>query len=70
MQELLKNKESNNEVPSKVPPWKAVDAALETIPSHLYSLLNYSWFYLIDLDHLTFSVNNWIHFELCDVPKS
>lgn len=54
------------------PSWKEVDYDLEELPTPLCNVGNdllIEWVYLIDLDRLLFVVNNWIFFDLWNIPQ-
>ncbi len=54
------------------PIWKTIDAELEELPSALCNAGNdlwIEWVYTIDLDSELFSVDNWVFFDLWDIPR-
>lgn len=75
MGHLLANEETAHEKygESEVrPTWKEMDSELEELPSALGDVGNnlmVEWAYVIDLDNELFSVNNWIFFDLWDIPR-
>lgn len=54
------------------PTWKEIDSELEELPTALGDVGNglaIEWVYVIDLDNEFFSVDNWIFFNLWDIPR-
>jgi hypothetical protein len=54
------------------PAWKEIDSELEELPTALCGAGNdlmTEWVYVIDLDSELFSVNNWIFFDLWNIPR-
>jgi hypothetical protein len=76
IQDLLVNKETGHEKYNESeaqPTWKEIDSELEELPTALCNRANdlmIEWVYIIDLDNELFSVNNWIFFDLSDIPRN
>ena len=54
------------------PTWKKIDSELQVLPTVLCDVGNdlwIEWVYVIDLDNELFSVDNWIFFNLWDIPR-
>jgi hypothetical protein len=54
------------------PTWKEIDSELEELPIAICDVGNdlmIEWAYIIDLDNELFSVDNWIFFDLRDIPR-
>jgi hypothetical protein len=55
------------------PTWKEIDNELDELPTALCNRGNdlmIEWVYVIDLDNELFSVNNWIFFDLSNIPRN
>lgn len=54
------------------PTWKKIDSELQELPTAFCDVgidLMIEWTYIIDLDNEFFSVDNWIFFDLWNIPR-
>ncbi len=54
-----------------LPPWKPLDWQLHELPTAVWDSRGIAadWTYLVDLDSQRFVINNWIIFDLCNIPR-
>jgi hypothetical protein len=75
MQSLLAKEKTKLEGSGKYarePAWENIDCELEEHPSAIPNAGNdlwIEWTYIVDLDSELFSVNNWITFDLENIPR-
>ena len=52
-------------------PWKLLDCELHELPTAVWDSEDVAadWTYLVDLDCQRFVINNWIVFDLCNIPR-
>lgn len=67
-----KNMSDKNKESEMWPAWKELSSELHELPTALCDVGNdimIEWIYTINLDFELFSVNNWIFFDLWDIPR-
>ncbi|KIW22033.1 uncharacterized protein PV07_12573 [Cladophialophora immunda] len=65
---LAKGRSSETLQDTYEPTWSLIDG-LTSLPSSLCDVERHEWIYLVDLDSELFSINNWMVFELDDIPR-
>ncbi|RFU25786.1 hypothetical protein B7463_g10550, partial [Scytalidium lignicola] len=72
LRDLLAIEETRNNKSKVYPHWRKLDAELYDFPTTLCDSGNdlmIEWVYLIDLDSELFAINNWVFFDLWNIPN-
>ncbi|RMZ76675.1 hypothetical protein DV738_g4818, partial [Chaetothyriales sp. CBS 135597] len=70
MWDALDNADKHKQDAQWQPNWKAIDD-LEELPAAFCRGVDLfiEWTYLVDLDRELFTINNWVTFDLCNIPR-